>query len=295
MKYSTIVIIYNPNSTGPSKSLATDLKKRITKQIPSQKNVRLVATKYAGHGEEIAYEIAMSSKNPLIISSSGDGGYHEIINGAMRAQEQKATPTVGLLPGGNANDHYENLHSKDIVELIRKAESRTIDLLHLSAQSEGEPFNRYAHSYIGIGLTPWVGKELTKAKLNFFNQITISLKAFFSFQPVKIHIKNTPQSYSSIIFSNIDVMAKVLRVSRPSKIDDGVFEVTIFRKNGKLRLLTSLLKASMSSIHEDLQESHYEFKTIQKTLVQLDGEVFKIDADTKTTIQSKQKILKCII
>lgn len=295
MSYSAIVIIYNPNSTGPSKALADDLKRRILKQIPSQQNVRLIATKYAGHGEQIAYDVAKASKNPLIFSSSGDGGYHEVINGAIKAQEEKANPTVGLLPGGNANDHYTQLHSENIVNLISKGKSRNIDLLHLSAHSNNTSFSRYAHSYIGLGLTPWVGRELTKANLNPINQVVISLKSLFNFRPVKIRIKNSPQTYNSIIFSNIDVMAKVLQISRPSKIDDGVFEVTIFRQTGKLRLFVSLLKASIATTDEDAQMSHYEFETIKKTLVQLDGEVFTIDAKAKVTIRSERKILRCIV
>jgi len=164
------------------------------------------------------------------------------------------------------------------VNLISKGKSRSIDLLHLSAYSNNTSFDRYAHSYIGLGLTPWVGRELTKANLNPINQVVISLKSLFNFRPVKIRIENSLQTYNSIIFSNIDVMAKVLQISRPSKIDDGVFEVTIFRQTGKLRLFVSLLKASISTTDEDAQMSHYEFETVKETLVQLDGEVLTIDA-----------------
>ena len=61
MTYSTIAIIYNPNSTGSSKDLADDFKTAIKKRLPKQK-IELIATEYAGHAEELAYEISKKSK-----------------------------------------------------------------------------------------------------------------------------------------------------------------------------------------------------------------------------------------
>ena len=85
MTYTTIAIIYNPKSTGQSEELAQEFAADIRQQLPNQK-VELIATQHAGHAEELAYELASSSSNPLIISSSGDGGYNEVVNGAIKAQ-----------------------------------------------------------------------------------------------------------------------------------------------------------------------------------------------------------------
>lgn len=294
MPYSVIVIIYNPNSTGPSEQLAKDLKQRIRRQLPKQ-TIKLHATKRAGHAEKIAYNAASSSKNPLIISSSGDGGYHEVVNGAMKAQREGAQPTVGLLPGGNANDHYANLHKKDIVDLILKEKNSAIDLLRLSATVKGKAFDRYAHSYIGLGVTPWVGKELTKANLNRFNEIIIVLRALLRVRSIKLRVHGDTRSYSSIIFSNVDIMAKMLRISRPSKINDGKFEVTIFEKTSKLKILALFLKASTTGVHENLRARQFAFATVRKTLIQCDGEVFMIDAKTDATIAAEKRVLRCIV
>src|SRR3982750_2899542 len=106
--YDAITIIYNPNSTGPSEAKARVLHEDLIKRRKRTK-ITLTPTKRAGHAEDLAYKAAHANRRALIISSSGDGGYHEVINGALRAQLEGAKPTVGLLPAGNANDHYHSL------------------------------------------------------------------------------------------------------------------------------------------------------------------------------------------
>ena len=294
MTYSTIAIIYNPNSTGSSKDLAEDFKASIKKRLPKQK-VELIATEYSGHAEKLAYDLSKKSKHPLIISSSGDGGYHEVVNGALRAQNEGAHPTTGILPAGNANDHYHNLHDTDTIEAIATQQHQTIDVLKLSATSKGKPFERFGHSYIGFGVSPKVGNELNKQDLNFFNQIGIVIKALFAPTSIKATIDGETHTYDSLIFGNVERMSKVLRVSQTSNITDGKFEVSLFRKRNKLGLVKILLDASIVGIKEDMKVKRFSFKTVNDALVQIDGEIFPIDAESTVRIESVKQTLRCIV
>jgi len=294
MKYSTIAILYNPNSTGSSDVLAKKLKDDLHARLPKQK-IQLIATKHAGHGEELAYSIAKESAHPLIISSSGDGGYHEVINGLLKAQREGATPIAGLLPAGNANDHYHNLHEEDVVDVIIKGSHRNIDVLKLIGTSKGKAIERFGHSYIGFGLTPHVGKELNKTKLNVFNQIWIVAKSLMDLQPVRLVVNNKSRLYDSIILSNIDKMSKVLKVSQPSRVTDGKFEVTIFRRRNKLKLIILLFKTSLVGVKEDAQVTEFSLRTVNKTLVQIDGEITNLDEDSLVTISIEKQLLNCIV
>src|SRR5206468_12869554 len=148
--YTAITIIYNPISTGPGEKMADKLAATLKKTLP-KKIISVVPTEYAGHAEVLAYKAAKASKRPLIISASGDGGYHEVVNGLMKAQQEGSQPVAGLLPAGNANDHYRHVHKGDIVEAILNAREKQIDLLKLSAISKRRPITRFAHSYIGLG------------------------------------------------------------------------------------------------------------------------------------------------
>lgn len=294
MSYTTIAVIYNPNSTGPGERLAKEFAAKVRKRLPEQK-VELIATKFAGHGEELSYEIASSTKNALIISSSGDGGYHDVLNGAMRARKAGYKATIGLLPAGNANDHYKNLHKEDIVEQIAKGTSTQIDILKLSSKSEGKKVERFAHSYIGFGLTPFVGNELNKTKLNPIKEVFIVLKSLISIKPVRLKIGRKTRAYESVICSNIDVMSKYLKISQPSSVTDGKFEVTTFTRRNKLQLILILLEASIKGVKEDKQVRRFALKTINETLVQADGEIISLDANTRTIITAERKAVRCVV
>ena len=294
MSYTTIAIIYNPNSTGSSGQMAKDLEAQLKERFPKQK-VELIATERIGHGKELAYSIAMASKNPLIISSSGDGGYHDVVNGAMRAQKKCAHPTTGLLPAGNANDHYRNLHGDDLLDRIEQQTSTKIDLLKINSVSGGEPVELYAHSYIGFGLTPFVGKELNKTKLNAMRESWLVVRSLFAMKSVKLKIGEQPRRYESVIFSNVDTMSKYLAVSEPSSVTDGKFEVTIFERRSKLQLIMTLLKASTQGVQEDHIVNEFSLKTVNKTLIQADGEIITLDANSNVTVTVEPQVLDCIV
>jgi len=292
--YTTITIIYNPKSTGNGLQLAKELKDKLAEQEPKS-DVSLVATKHAGHAEELAYEHAMASKRPLIISASGDGGYHEVINGVLKAKKDGANAVTGLLPAGNANDHYNELHDTDIVKSIVEHREQLIDILSLSTKIDNKQLQRYGHSYIGLGLTPEAGRELNKTQLNWINQITIVLRVLLFLRPVAISVAGKTRHYDSLIFSNISTTSKVLTIAKESSANDGQFEVTSFRRRNKLKLISSLLHSSTIGLKGGEKMNQYTFNTIKPTLVQIDGEIITIDANTKTQISIEHQALTCII
>lgn len=294
MTYTSIAVIYNPKSTGPSKTMAKEFADNLHERLPKQK-IELIATKHAGHGEELAYEIAKKSKNPLIISSSGDGGYNELVNGAMKAQNEGYTVTTGLLPAGNANDHFRNLNKQDMVDLVARNKTRQIDLLKVKSTTDGKPIERYAHSYVGIGLTPKVGKELNKTDLNLFTEVWLVARSLITIRPVRLKIGKKAHTYESVIFSNVDEMSKYMKISQPSRVDDGKFEVTIFTRRLKLKLILLLLKASIVGVKQDKRVARFSLETIGKTLVQTDGEIITIDASSKLVVTAEKQVLRCVI
>ena len=294
MAFTTIAIIYNPNSTGSSRELAEEYAGILQKKMPDQK-IELIGTEHAGHAEELAYSIAKKSKHPLIISSSGDGGYNEVVNGAFKARSEGADPITSLLPAGNANDHFRNLSSNDLVDHIANETVSHIDLLKLTSKVDGKGFTRYAHSYIGFGLTPQVGNELNKTKLNLIKETIVVAKALLNLKPVRLVIDGRKRAYDSIIFSNIDSMSKYLTISEPSRTTDGKFEVTIFRRTNKLKLIGMLLKASVIGVKENLRTDTYTLETVNKTLAQLDGEIITLDPKESVTIGIEKQALHTIL
>ncbi len=294
IQYSSITIIYNPNSTGSGKSLAHELKQALAQQLP-EREVKVKPTKYAGHAEKMAINLSKASRRPLIISASGDGGYHEVVNGIMKAQLDGAKPIAGLLPAGNANDHFHNLHDIDTADAIKKGIVKKIDLLKLVGTSEGQPLVRYAHSYIGIGLTPKVGQELNKTDLNMLREAWIVLKGLLFLEPVRIIINDKKRSFDSLIFSNVSKMSKVLTLSSTAKMTDGQFEVTAFKRRNKLKLIATLLRGATRGLVGGEQTTNYTFETLKPTIVQLDGEITTLDGHSQVIITLEHHALECIV
>lgn len=293
-KYSSVDIIYNPKSTGSSQAAAKKLAKklmRLYKDLP----LILHATEYAGHAEQLAYECSMASKQPLIISASGDGGYNEVVNGVRRALTEGAKPVCAVLPAGNANDHSRVLQDKPLLQLIKRGRSKTIDLLKVTFVHTGKKTVRYAHSYVGLGLTPAVAAELNKAELNTAKELWLAAKTFFGFQPLRVKIGRKDMTVDSILFANISEMAKRLTMAKNAAPDDGKFEVIFFPHTSKRTLLWRIFRASIARLEDASQASSFTLTIYGNARLQFDGELWVADADSKVMIQSEHRILTTLI
>lgn len=286
LPFDCIVAIYNPNSTNDAKDKAESLRdEAATHDI----KIKLVPTDHPGHAAEIAKDVVASHTSPLLISVSGDGGYNELINGVTGAtiHTKKKQPTVAILAAGNANDHKRSTRGDTpLIELIRKGVPRPLDLLRVQAGT----LDRYAHSYIGFGITPEVGVQLNKHELNRINEVTLVFRSLARFQPFRIKRQNSITSYSNLIFANISGMSKVIKLDTTgNKLRDGKFEVIADEWHGRWRLVFHLLKLVVVGHRHAPKFEQYTFETVDlETLVQLDGEVEKIPAKTSVHVTAER-------
>ncbi len=288
-----VLVLFNPKSTGASERNAKRFAKRLQK-AGFATNVKLMPTEYAGHAEELVVELARKHDTLLVISSSGDGGYHEVINGALKANEDGGHVVTGLLPSGNANDHYKALHKPYVLKRIKTGQTRKIDALKISGTCNGMPWERYAHSYIGFGMSSEIGKVLNENDLNPAKEIFISVKAFVKFQSFKAKVDGKNQQFQSILVSNVGRMSKFFALSRKAKVDDGLFEI-ITAEDNKAKLVATLAKSATVGVPHESQTRSFTFETVDELPVQLDGEVCRLDAGTKVRITIARHALECII
>lgn len=153
-----MALIFNPHSTGHAQDRAEELRRELGRRVPALA-VDLMPTEHAGHATGLSRIVAASGR-PLVVSVSGDGGYNEVVNGVMQAGNDRAATAV--LAAGNANDHRRSTADRPTAEGIAKGTTSRIDLLRLSAGGAAGDMVRYAHSYIGPGLTTVVAVDLEK-------------------------------------------------------------------------------------------------------------------------------------
>ena len=286
--FNRAVLIYNPNSTGNSRAIAQEFKWALAKLRPNCKTI-MKATAHAGHGEELGYELTKSSeKTTLLVSVSGDGGYHELINGVMRAvDEGNEAPICAVLPGGNANDHYTTISDRTLLEAIKADGLTKLDLLKIETKVV-----RYAHSYAGLGLTPLVAVELNKHKLSALKEMWLALKTFWKLRPFTIIEAGKSLTFDSLIVANIGVMAKHLTLDPDSSPTDGKFEILRWPHNRKLRLVHLLVQAVLGHGKKPTSVIEYAFKTVSIMPMQLDGELLELPAGQKVKITCAQGQLR---
>jgi len=295
--FDHIAIIYNPNSTGDSPQMAKNLAKQIKDNLDViETAATLTPTKHMGHAIELARDIALEHKRPLIISVSGDGGYNEVVNGTMQAKEttKKARPVVAVVGAGNANDHRRVMRDRPLIELIKAGKPREFDLIHLDARTKDFKTQRYAHSYIGFGITPEVGNELNKSQKNLLSEIRMILHTYRKYAPFHIAQDGDKRLLDNLVFANINEMAKIIKLDEKNTVHDDKFEVIELAHRSKLHMLGTLIKAAVVGFKNPPSYSAYAFETLDALPVQCDGEIEKLPAGSQVTITSRHAAIESL-
>lgn len=285
-KIKSVVVIYNPKSSGTAAQDATDFCKKVQ---AAGMHAKAVPTKHAGHAKVLAKHYAERSTPTMIISASGDGGYNEVVNGVLTSSNPSAV--VGVLPSGNANDHYNFMHRGNTIRRIMRSDIEEIDVLKIKYGNN----YRYAHSYIGLGMTPQIGEQLTKERPSRLKEKWVVLRNLGNIHTVKIKVDGHTRRYDHLVFSNIARMSKVLKVANHGTIHDGEFEIIGNRAGSVLSLLAHLFHAASFGAQADEHAESFTFTVIRDTKAQLDGEVILLKNDVKVTVTSERRLLRTIV
>jgi diacylglycerol kinase family enzyme len=289
--FDRAVLIFNPNSTGDASTRAEELRDELRDRLP-ELPVELQPTQYAGHARTLARELAATGR-PLLISVSGDGGYNEVVDGAMHSGNDEVVCAV--LAAGNANDHRRTTREGPLADGIVAVEVSRIDLLRLKIDSTPADI-RYAHSYIGLGLTPIVAVDLEKGGKGSLKEIMTTVRAFARFRPFQIDLPDgSRKRFDSIVFANISQMAKIATLSDDGEPDDGKFEVVTLVHTAKWRVLATALKASLIGLGPQPSVHHYRFTPVTPMPIQIDGEVLELDAGVAVHVDIAAQALKTVL
>lgn len=276
-----MVVVFNPHSTGDAPALAEELRADLAERLPDLP-VRLEPTQYAGHARVLAGEVAGTGR-PLVVSVSGDGGYNEVVDGVVKAGNDHAVCAVKA--AGNANDHRRATRERPLVEAIVAGEVRRIDLLRLTIGEGADARVQYAHSYIGMGLTPVVAIDLEKGGKGSFREILSVVRTFAAFRPFTIRLEDgRRRSFDSLLFANIAEMAKYATLSETGRPDDGQFEVITLPHTAKWRVLATAVRAAVRGLGPQPTARHYAFTTVKPIPLQVDGELLALEPGTPVRV-----------
>jgi diacylglycerol kinase (ATP) len=292
--YSRIYIIYNPNSTsGVAERRAHRLHDRLKRR--GLKNIELVSTKYAGHAEEIAYAAAAKYKQPLLVSVSGDGGYNEVINGALKAQDEDAArhPVCAILAAGNANDHRRTVRKRPLAQGIIRGNLEPIDVLRMTANAGTSSLVRYAHSYIGFGFTSAAAEQLNKQHLTRWKEIKVVARTLLHFKFFNIILPDgTALRLDSLVFANIHRMSKMMRLGKKTDLHNGGYFLAMIEHLTLIERFFRVVWIALFGLNQTYRLQPYQFTIPDSRLAHFDGEVTKIAGGSDIRVEAvKEKLL----
>jgi diacylglycerol kinase family enzyme len=156
------LLVVNPNAS----STTPRTRDVITSALGSSLDLTVASTAARGHAQELAAH-ATADGVDLVIVLGGDGTVNEVVNGMLGDTERpdpSALPTLGIVPGGNANVMARSLGlphdaveaTGALMDAVRGRRSRTVGL--------GRADARWFTFNAGLGLDAEVVAAVEKAR-----------------------------------------------------------------------------------------------------------------------------------
>jgi YegS/Rv2252/BmrU family lipid kinase len=231
-------------------------------------------TSHSGAAEALARR-AVEEGFARIVAAGGDGTVNQVANGLAGSNA-----ALGLLPLGTVNVFAMELglplHNLELCwDIVEGANIRLVDL----PSANGKYFVQLA----GVGLDAQVVKETSLAFKRSFGPLSylISAAHIAARQPPKLFIEseNAPVDDGSfVLIGNGRLYGGPFPFFKHASIDDGLFDVVVFKRLGYLEIIKYLQDVVFSSdIHvpeiEYFQTRRLRITSEQDVPVELDGEL----------------------
>ena len=237
-------------------------------------------TEYAGHARDIAQEIDLIGYDGFCCIG-GDGTLHEVINGLMRRNDAQKIP-IGLITGGTGNSFMHDLNCLDPVEAARrivKGQRRQIDILHCDA--DGVIY--YSFNIVGWGI-PTDANHLAE-KLRWLGTSRYDIAAIIEvirhrkrFGRIEIEGNNIAADFAFVIGCNTIHTGKGMKMAPLARLNDGLLDLIIVKKVGRLKLLRLFPKVFSGNHISDpvvdyRQVSEFSIFPEDQNMLNIDGEM----------------------
>ena len=275
MKYHLII---NPH--GGLKSGEHIFKKVKPHFLEANAELNVIKTEYAGHAREIAREISIEGIAGLC-SIGGDGTMHELINGLMERSDNKMIH-IGLITGGTGNSFMHDLNCLDPIEAVQRIltnQVRKIDIF--KAETKERTF--YGFNIIGWGMPTdinllaekmrWLGSQ----RYNIASVLEV-LKYKSRLARIEIEGKMIDADFGFVIGCNTIHTGKGMKMAPHAKLDDGLLDLIIVKKAGRIKFLKMFPKIFTGKHIEDPIVEYQQVKKFciypeRKNILNIDGEL----------------------
>ncbi|MBN2485829.1 MAG: diacylglycerol kinase family lipid kinase [Bacteroidales bacterium] len=285
-----IVFIINPRSGSRKKK---NLQFKIESFIDQNKYCPVFElTKYAGHATNIVKQYIQKGTK-YFVAVGGDGTVNEVASALV-----STGAVMGIVPAGSGNGLARSLkipmNTVKAIQCINNGNCLNIDA--------GSINERYFFCTCGSGFDAKIGHQFAKSeKRGFFSYIKTTLKEFHNYKPrkfrLKIDGKKMKRKAFLITVANAGQYGNNAYIAPQSKIDDGKFDVCVFKPFPLICSLGLGIRLFARNINrsryiETLRAEKVVFRKKQNYKFHIDGEPVKFRGPVKiSVIQAGLKVI----
>ena len=206
-----------------------------------------------------------------MIAAGGDGTLNEVLNGLAGGFDRIE---LGLLPLGTANDFARSVNvPADIgaaAEVLRRGQTRRIDVVRLTTCESPEP--RYFINVSAGGFSTKVDEKLEKRTKLWWGALGYALsavKALPDLEPYEVTMAFDDEAAATfpiynVVVANARYVGGNIPVAPRARLDDGRFDVLVFRAVTLSRLMTLVPRALLG---EHLEDDDVLFRQAQRLTI----------------------------
>jgi len=274
---SKYYLIVNPHG-GTKKGLAILEKvKPVFKEAGAELEIK--ETRYAGHARIMANTLDFKDYDGFCVVG-GDGTMHEVVNGMLSREDGKKIP-IGLITAGTGNSFMRDLNCLDPVvaaKRIVKARLRKVDVAEVDAAGE----IIYGFNIVGWGLPTdiniladkmrWLGGQ----RYNVASLIEV-IKNTRRLAKISIDGRTIAGDYGFILGCNTIHTGNGMKMAPLAEINDGLIDLLIVRKAGRMKLLSLFSKIFKGGHVGDPVVVYHQAKEF--SIVPLENHTLNIDGE----------------
>ncbi len=263
------IVILNPTAGSPEHVRSWQER---TESLAGDCPVRV--TSHSGEAEALARS-AVEEGFTRIVAAGGDGTVSQVANGLAGSNA-----TLGVLPMGSVNVFAMELGlpMHNLQRCWDIIEDKNVRLVDLPSANE-----KYFVQLAGVGLDAQVVKETSLAFKRSFGPLSylISAAHIAARQPPKLIIESEHSSVeegSFVLVGNGRLYGGPFPFFKHAVIDDGLFDVVVFKRLGYLEIIKYLQDVVFSSVIKAPEIEYFQTRQLRITSEQdvpleLDGEL----------------------
>ena len=225
-----------------------------------------------------------------IISIGGDGTTNTVANGFFEnGKPINPDATLVVSRTGSGFDYYRSIVAekppKSWMELVTNHQPRPVDVGFIEYENASQ-INQYFMNMSSVGVTADIIHKkdiMTKRIPRVFSYIIPTLQSVFTFKAVEMGIVTEKESFSvnalAVTVAKGTYAGGGMKFGINAKLDDGLFDITIFEAMSVPNLAFNLAKLYSGDFTgvkrvRKFKVSKIEIRTEKPTQVEFDGELF---------------------